>query len=39
MAKKSVMLRYSNVDKVTDAQIIGILIGTVACDNYMHVIN
>ena len=38
-AKKSVMLRYSNIEKVQEAQIIGILIGTVACDNYMDVIN
>lgn len=31
--------RYANVEKVKEAQIIGILIGTVVCDDYMHIIN
>ena len=33
------MQRYNNIEKIRDAQIIGILIGTVAVDNYMDIIN
>lgn len=33
------MKRYANVERVKDAEIIGILIGTVVCDNYMNMIN
>lgn len=33
------MMRYHNIEKVRDAEIIGILIGTVAVDNYMDIIN
>lgn len=33
------MQRYNNVEKVRNAEIIGILIGTVAVDNYMNIIN
>ena len=33
------MQRYNNTEKIKDAQIIGILIGTVAVDNYMEIIN
>ena len=37
--QKILMKRYSNVERVKDAEIIGILIGTVVCDNYMNIIN
>lgn len=33
------MKRYANIEKVEEAEIIGILIGTVVCDNYMAIIN
>lgn len=33
------MNRYANVERVKEAQIVGILIGTVVCDNYMQIIN
>lgn len=33
------MNRYANVEKVQEAEIVGILIGTVVCDNYMKMIN
>jgi diphthamide biosynthesis enzyme Dph1/Dph2-like protein len=36
---KDIMLRYANVDRIKDAEIIGILIGTVVCDNHMQIIN
>ena len=31
--------RYHNVEKVKEAEIVGILIGTVVCDNHMSIIN
>ena len=37
--QKILMKRYANVERVKDAEIIGILIGTVVCDNYMNIIN
>lgn len=36
---KIIMNRYANVEKVQEAEIVGILIGTVVCDNYMKMIN
>ena len=33
------MKRFANVERVKEAEIIGILIGTVVCDNYMSMIN
>lgn len=36
---KLVTKRYANVQRVEEAEIIGILIGTVVCDNYMSIIN
>ena len=31
--------RYSNVERVQNSEIVGILIGTVVCDNHMEIIN
>lgn len=36
---KIITCRYANVEKVQEAEIIGILIGTVVCDDYMKMIN
>lgn len=36
---KLVMNRYANVQKIEEAEIVGILIGTVVCDNHMQIIN
>ena len=33
------MQRYANIERVREASIIGILIGTVVVDNYMELIN
>jgi diphthamide biosynthesis protein 2 len=38
-ANSLITKRYANVEKVKEAQIIGILIGTVVCDDYMLIIN
>ena len=37
--KKIIMNRYHNIEKVKEAEIVGILIGTVVCDNHMTIIN
>ena len=37
--KKIIMSHYHNIEKVKDAEIVGILIGTVVCDNHMAIIN
>ena len=31
--------RYANVERIKEAEIVGILIGTVVCDNHMDIIN
>ena len=36
---KLAMSRYSIVEKVKNAEVIGILVGTVVVDNYMEIIN
>lgn len=36
---KLIMSRYPNIDRVRDAEIVGILIGTVVVDNHMLIIN
>ncbi|CDW79232.1 diphthamide biosynthesis protein 2-like [Stylonychia lemnae] len=36
---KALMQRYNNIDKINESQVLGILIGTVAVDNYMDIIN
>lgn len=33
------MQRYAIVEKVKEAEVIGILVGTVVVDNYMEIIN
>lgn len=38
-SNKIIMKRYANIERVKEAEIIGILIGTVVCDNYMAIIN
>ena len=38
MHSKLVMGRYANLERVKDAEIVGILIGTVVCDNHMVII-
>lgn len=36
---KIIMKRYANLERVQSSEIIGILIGTVVCDNHMQIIN
>eukprot|EP00347_Sterkiella_histriomuscorum_P019811 403340210 len=36
---RQLMQRYNNIEKIREAQVIGILVGTVAVDNYMDIIN
>ena len=36
---KIINKRYANVERIKEAEIIGILIGTVVCDNHMDIIN
>ena len=33
------MKQYANIQRVQESEIIGILIGTVVCDNHMQIIN
>jgi diphthamide biosynthesis enzyme Dph1/Dph2-like protein len=37
--KKQVMKRYANVERINEAEIVGLLIGTVVCDNHMEILN
>ena len=33
--KKLLMKRYANIERVNESEIIGLLMGTVTCDNHM----
>lgn len=35
---KLIMGRYANLERIKEAEIVGILIGTVVCDNHMDII-
>ena len=38
-SKKLLMKRYANVERVNESEIIGLLMGTVTCDNHMQILN
>lgn len=33
------MKRYANVERVNESEIVGLLMGTVTCDNHMQILN
>ena len=37
--KKLLMKRYANVERVNESEIVGLLMGTVTCDNHMQILN
>lgn len=36
---KKLIQRYSQIEKVKQAEVIGVLVGTVVVDNYMEIMN